>query len=113
MVDYEEPRDEERRANSPPTTDNDHVLLTVWRENKHQVVLKFTVEFVETLAHRPVKWLAYAAWCLHGCDGVIVDSNGEDVGLDKELVRGMHYCFKPSTCHDFRQFLTLTALRKQ
>jgi hypothetical protein len=95
---YEDPRDEKGWVPlSPLDTDNDHVLLTVWREKQDQVVLKFTVEFVETLAYKPVKWLAYAAWCLHGYDGAIVDNKGEDVGLDQGLVRGMHYYFKPST----------------
>jgi hypothetical protein len=111
---YDDPRDEQGWVPlSPPNTDDNHVLLTVWRKNQCQVVLNFTVKFVENLAHRPVKWLTYAAWCMHGYDGVIVDNKGDKVGLDERLVSGMHYYFKPSTCHDPRQFLILTTLRKQ
>ncbi|THU89352.1 hypothetical protein K435DRAFT_802775 [Dendrothele bispora CBS 962.96] len=81
----------------PPTTDSKHVLLTVWKSQGYQVVLKFTVKFVKSLAYKPVKWLGYAAWCLHGFDGTIVDNEGRRVHLEtKNLAPGMHYYFKPS-----------------
>ncbi|THU79655.1 hypothetical protein K435DRAFT_810533 [Dendrothele bispora CBS 962.96] len=80
----------------PPTTDSEHILLTAWRSQPYRVVMKFTVEFVEALAYRPVKWLGYAAWCLHGFDGIIVDNKGCSVDVESEkLAPGMHYYFKP------------------
>ncbi|KAG7094679.1 hypothetical protein E1B28_005499 [Marasmius oreades] len=66
-----------------------HVRFVVWRDGNNMLALDLPVDLVHSVAHKPFKYLVYAAWSICGQRGELRDDQGQEVDMDKPSLSEM------------------------